>query len=380
MERVKVIEYISSLGDGGAETLVKDYVRLIDRERFEPIIVILNGGGTSANRRILEESQIPIIELLPQWNIFVRIWKKLFGWWYIPHRLRKIIREESAHVLHMHLIVLKDVPRIGKALKGVRLFFTCHSKPEIVFSKNLEVERKAAEQLIRNDNMQLIALHREMAAELNEMFGVKNTSVIRNGVDFSRFKSVLVNKSEKRRELCIPSDAFVVGHVGSFKEAKNHKFLVEVFAEIAQRRDDAFLLMVGAGDTIDTEKRLADTEQKLRDYGLADRYAILSHRGDVNEIMQVMDVFVFPSIYEGLGIALIEAQVSGLRCIASDVIPKEAFRSENAIALPLKDPASWAITALDTTVKGCPYGALNEYDINEEIKRLEKLYLGELLS
>lgn len=373
MKRIKVIEYISNLGDGGAETLVKDYVQMLDRKIFDPVVVVLRGGVESANKHRIEKSGIPIIEIYRRWNIWIRLWNKIFGWWYIPNRLKRIVREEKADVLHMHLMVLKHIPHMGKTLHSLRLLFTCHNVLSQVFGGKRISEKVAAEKLIKNNRMQLIALHDDMAVELNEMFGVQNTVVIRNGIDFSKFRNVWVSKYEKREELRIPADAFVVGHVGSFRKQKNHMFLVEVFAEIAKKRNDAYLLMVGAGDT-------EATEQKLRDYGLANRYTILSHRADVNEIMRAMDVFLFPSIYEGLGIALIEAQVSGLRCIASNMVPEEAFRSENAIVLPLGKPAEWANVALDSTIKGCPHGSLDEYDMNEEIKRLEKIYLGETLS
>ena len=369
MDKTKVIEYISNLGDGGAETLVKDYVRMLDPNRFEPVVVVLRGDGHSANRSLIEESGIKIIAIYSHWNLWVRLWNKVFGWCYVPGKLKKVIRKENADVMHMHLMVLKHVPYVGKTLDSLKLFFTCHSNPDKVFGGKRIVEKHAAQKLIADKGMQLIALHDDMATELNELFGVDNTIVIRNGIDFLRFTSVVTSKIDKRNELHIPTAAFVVGHVGSFKEAKNHIFLVDVFAEIAKRRKDAFLLMVGAGDT-------QKIEHKLCDYGLADRYTILSHRTDVNEILRAMDVFVFPSIYEGLGIALIEAQVAGLRCIASEAVPEEAFRSENAIALPIEKPEVWANAALDTTIKGTPYGDLDEYDMNKEIKCLEKLYFG----
>lgn len=370
MERIKVIEYISNLGDGGAETLVKDYVRLLDRNLFDPVVVVLRGGESSANKRTIEENKIPIIEIFHRWNIWVRVWKKLCGWWYIPYRLKRIIRSENAKVMHMHLMILKDVPHVGKDLDSMRLLFTCHSVPSKVFEGERIKEKIAAQKLIRNNQLQLIALHDDMATELNEMFGVQNTVVIRNGIDFNRFRDVSTTKEEKRKELSIPQNAFVVGHIGRFTDEKNHTYLVDVFAEIAKKRKDAFLLMVGAGDT-------SVTEQRLLEYGLANRYQILSHRSDVNEILRAMNVFVFPSKYEGLPLSLVEAQVASLRCIASDAVSIEAFCTENAVRLPLSSAEAWANVVLDTAIKGNPHANLDEYDMNREIKRLERLYLGE---
>ena len=370
MEQIKVIEYISNFGDGGAETLVKDYVRLIDRERFEPIVVTLRGEKESANRQILKENHIPIIDIYPRWNIAIRIWNKAFGWWYIPHRLRKIIRSENAKVMHMHLMVLKDVVRVGSVLDEVRLLFTCHNVPETVFGGERISERKAAEKLIRNNNLQLIALHREMAQELNQMFDVDNTVVIWNGIDAKRFQNVGLTSEMERKKLGILQNAFVVGHVGRFADQKNHDFLVDVFIELAKVQPNAFLLMVGAGDSTHIEER-------LRASGLEKQYTILSQRSDVNEIMKAMDVFVFPSKYEGLPLALIEAQYSGLRCITSNKITKEAVCTQNVIMLPLEDPSLWTNAILDTSKKGVVYTPLHLFDMNEVIRELEVLYSGE---
>lgn len=370
MEKIKVIEYIGNFGDGGAETLIKDYVRLIDRNRFDPVIVVLRGGDVSANRQIVTENNIPIIDIFPRWNLGIRIWKKLFGWWYIPYKLRQIIRKENAKILHMHLVVLKDVPRLGKVLKELRLYFTCHSMPQVVFRKEMYVEQKAAEYLVHNENMQLIALHNEMAQELNRMFGVDNTVVMWNGIDTQRFTDVSITSSMERQKLGIPQDGFVVGHVGRFSEQKNHDFLVDVFIKVAKTRPDAFLLMVGAGNSSQIEK-------KLNDCGFGERYMILSHRTDVNEIMRAMDVFVFPSIYEGLGIALIEAQVSDLRCIVSDAIPKEAVCTENVVMLPLGNAERWAQVILDKSIKGRAFCDIGLYDMNKVMRKLESLYRGE---
>ena len=150
---------------------------------------------------------------------------------------------------------------------------------------------------------------------------------------------------------------------------KNHPFLVEVFREVAKKREDAFLLMVGADAPPEIENR-------LQELGLQNRYRILSDRADVNEILAAMDAFSFPSKYEGLGIALIEAQAAGLRCVASDRVPAEAIRTEQCFTLPLEDPARWAELLLSDEKREEGIQDLRVYDMNQEIKRLEALYLG----
>lgn len=369
MGKMKVIEYISTLGDGGAETLVKDYVRLMDHERFAPVIVVMRGGEMSANRRIIEENKIPVIEIFPRWNLGVRVWKKIIGWWYIPFKMRQIIIKENAEVVHMHLMVLKDMPRVGKALKNVRLFFTCHNEPKAVFGAARKKERKSAEYLIQNHRMQMIALHNGMAQELNEMFEIDNTVVVWNGIEVKRFRDLTITSVAKRKELGIPEDAYVIGNVGRFAEAKNHLFLVDVFAEVAKICSKAFLLMVGYGDS-------SLVEARIKEYGLGDRYLILSQRKDVNEILRAMDVFVFPSIYEGMPVALIEAQFAGLKCVISDTITREAVNTDNVLVLPLGNPQEWAKAIVGDHRSGEYCGDLSNFDMTNVINSLERLYSG----
>lgn len=367
MAHIKVIEYIPTMYDGGAETLVKDYALLLDRNRFDVAIVVTESSEDSANLRRIRQANIRVIPIYRHWNILVRGWNHFFGKYYVPFRLKRILKREKPDVLHTHMLLLKNVCAISGFLKGTRLLYTCHSLPKRYFCGENEVEKQSAQYLIQHNNLQMIALHDDMASELNQMFAINNTQVIRNGVDFNLFRNVAVTRDQKRKELGIPCDMFVLGHVGRFADMKNHKFLVDVFRAVAQRKPNAYLLMVGAQDS-------TEIEEKLNGFGLQGRYKILRNRADINEIMQTMDVFVFPSKYEGLGIALIEAQVAGLRCVASDAVPVEAFRTDYAISLPLGNPEQWADVILDPDRKGEPHGALEDYDMNREIRKLERLY------
>ena len=215
----------------------------------------------------------------------------------------------------------------------------------------------------------MIALHDEMRRELNKRFGVNNTVVIHNGIDFQSFLSVDESKESIRKSIDVPMDKFVIGHVGRFSEPKNHLYLVDIFAEILKMKPNAHLLMVGAGGL------QSMIEAKLKAFGLKGEYTILSHRTDIPRLLRAMDVFVFPSIYEGLPVSIVEAQVAGLRVIASDVITSECFFSENIVPLSIaKTPDLWAKTILDNNIKGPYSNDINSFDMNKVIFRLEKLY------
>jgi glycosyltransferase involved in cell wall biosynthesis len=299
----------------------------------------------------------------------MKIIQKLNYWWFIPLKLLYVLRTENANILHVHLSLLHYVKKISKRIKHIKLFYTCHSEPRVILSGKKKYENKAARYLIKNNNLQMIALHDEMRMEINSMFNISNTIVIRNAIDFNKFLNISKSKPEIRSGLNIPKDAFVVGHVGRFNKVKNHTFLVDIFNEVYKTNKNAFLLLVGAGKLKD------QIQKKLESYGLNGHYIILSHRGDVPQIMKAMDVFVFPSFIEGFGIVLIEAQVSGLRCIVSDKIAKEVFQTSFIISLDLKEPVTkWAKIVLDSSIRGESSGNIDNYDMNKEIRRLERLY------
>ena len=405
MEKVKVIEFIQSMGDGGAETLVKDYALLMDKDRFDVTVVVQHDVESSANVQRLQECGVSILALSARDDLLKRIWRRIF--WkkeesavssadvrdkailpgetyeqagflrrcrnrvrnlYFGLKFLRIVKQTGATVVHAHLDMLGCLQAVRWFLKDVKLFHTCHALPHLIYAGE---EGQSARKLIRHNHLQLIALHDDMAHKMDGMFPEQKTVVIRNGVNVGRFQNPGVSRAEKRQQLSIPEDVFVVGHVGRFTPEKNHAFLVDVFREIVKRKENAYLLMVG---TADPQK----TVEKLEQYGLQDRYRILSHRKDVNEILKTLDIFVFPSIFEGFPVSVIEAQAAGVRCIISDQIPQTVICTEACIPMPLEDPAQWAEAALNADLKRETIRALSDYDMNREIRRLETLYLGQL--
>ena len=367
-----VLEFIRSIDDGGAETLVKDYALLTNKEKFEVYVLGQYQIDHAANTKTLRASGIPLSFVYPGHGFFCKAFNAVFGKWYVSHTIKKMVQKHHIQTIHAHMTVLRYLVPISDFLKekGVRILYTCHSLPERYFGGSQAEEGEAAKYLIEHNGLRLIGLHEEMVQELNERFSVNNSVFIRNGIDFRRYRDIQETKWEIRKDLGVPENAFVLGHVGRFHPLKNHKFLVEVFQQLVQRQENAFLLMVGAGD------EMADIKAKLEEYGLQEKFLILSNRPDVHRILKTMDVFVFPSLAEGLGIALIEAQVSGLRCVVSDMVPEEAFLTSFVVPLSVEDPIEkWCDAIEDDQLFGSYQGDINKYDMNQEIKRLENLYM-----
>lgn len=286
--------------------------------------------------------------------------------------VRKIIKEETPDIIHSHLPVNTYV-KFARPKKGVKLFHTVHSEPKVLWNDTSErrADFSAAQYLVKHYKMRFIVLHDEMRKEINEMFSVNNSIILNNGVDFKRFENAkeafAVRQSEE-----IPQEAFVMGHIGSFTDVKNHKFLVEIFSELKKKNENAFLLLVGAGPL------KAETEALLAEKGLTDSVRILSDRTDIPDLLNAMDIFVMPSLYEGLTVAAIEAQISGRKCVFSDTVSKATIISNLVKQMSLSESAEeWAELINNFSVDRVEYYNKDEWDMNNVVRRLEDIYCGE---
>lgn len=144
-----------------------------------------------------------------------------------------------------------------------------------------------------------------------------NVKILHNGIDTKIFTFDKLIRSQYREELLL-NDSFVVGHIGRFSNQKNHRFLITVFNELIKVMPESKLLLIGVGETED------NIREQIRQLGIEDKVLFLGVRTDINNLLMAMDLFLFPSLYEGMPNAIIEAQATGLPCIISDSITKEA--------------------------------------------------------
>ena len=199
--------------------------------------------------------------------------------------------------------------------------------------------------------------------------------IIRNGIPADRFRFDPAAREALRSRYFIPESGFVIGYVANFYPVKNHAFLLEVFAKVLEKEPGARLLLIGDGDE---KERILSKAERLE---LADRVIFTGTTDRVQDYLQMMDVFVFPSRSEGLGIAAVEAQAAGLPVIASEGVPREAAVTEDVVFLPLPDGAdTWADTVLrmkgrartDRTEQVRTHG----YDIRGSAEEFRKLYFS----
>ena len=209
------------------------------------------------------------------------------------------------------------------------------------------------------------------------MFSGNNYVILKNAIDTNLYKYSLKNSIAIKKELGL-ENKIVIGHVGNFTYPKNHNFLIDIFSEVLKINSKAVLLLVGGG----TEK--INIQEKVISLGLEDKVIFMGVRNDVNKLMQAMDVFVFPSLYEGLPVTLIEAQASGLPIIKSDNVSDQCILTDNVVSISIhKSANSWAkeisnfvdsFDRKDTSLEIINNG----YDISSNAKWLENYYLNEV--
>lgn len=197
---------------------------------------------------------------------------------------------------------------------------------------------------------------------------------LKNGIETQKYAYNRTIREEKRKELGI-TDNFVIGHIGRFMQQKNHAFLIDIFSTVKKMNPKAKLLLVSEGRLMD------EIKQKVSSLGLQNDVLFLGFRNDINELMQAMDVFVLPSLWEGLPFTLVEAQAAGLPCVISDVISDESIVTDLIKKESLKQSAEiWAKKILnvydETTRKDTAYLVKDAgFDIETSAQWLQEFYL-----
>lgn len=201
-------------------------------------------------------------------------------------------------------------------------------------------------------------------------------TIIPNAIELGRFSFDPSVRERVRVELGL-DNSFVIGHIGRFMPPKNHSFLVEVMFSVLKRRPDARLILVGVGQL---QEKVKD---QVRSLGIDEQVLFLGLRSDVDRVVQAMDIFVMPSLFEGLPVSAVEAQASGLPCVFSEEVTPEAVLIPGSKRVPLSGtPDEWAKEILSARGgdRSLALGIVSDkgFEIVEATRRLETFYLDAL--
>jgi glycosyltransferase involved in cell wall biosynthesis len=310
---VCILQVVGGMNFGGVETWLMHVLRHIDRERFRMDFLVHTAQPCAYGEEIqkLGSKIIPCLGTSRPWRY--------------ARNFRRALKEHGPYeVVHSHVHHFSGFVVYLAHRAGVPVRIT-HSHSDTSLNDGRATTLRTGylqlmEHLIRRHATTGIACSRKAAASLYGAAWQNDNrwKVVYCGIDLEPFRQP-VDRAEVRRELNIPEDAFVLGHVGRFHEPKNHTFLIDIAAEVARREPNMRLLLVGDGPL------RPQIEAKVACLGLTDKVIFAGFRSDVPRLMKgAMDLFVFPSRYEGLGLVLIEAQAAGLPCVYSDTVPAEA--------------------------------------------------------
>ena len=315
---------------GGIQSLVMEIVKNIDKEKVQIDFLLLDDGKKYELEDELENLGCKVYKLKGIWLRtpldFMKYTKALDNF-FKNHRDYDVVHMHSSSKNYM---VLKKAKKYGIPVR-------------IAHSHNIDFQTKnPIKKLIGNIfkvNLKKYATDYFACSKIagKWLFGEKiinsdKFKVIHNAIDYDKFKFDGNKRKEIREELNIKDDEIVVGHVGRFSNQKNHEFLIDIFDELYKKNDKFKLLLIGIGETEELIK------EKVKKLNIENRVIFLGFKEDVSKYYNAMDLFLFPSKFEGLGITLIEAQANGLICFTSkDVVPEEAKLSDNLYYIKLSD-------------------------------------------
>lgn len=363
---IRVLQDLSALDGGGVAKLLYDYYRNMDHNEVRFDFMIYNFYDEGIYEKPLREMGCTIYKL-PAYSQNPKECHEM---------QEKIIANGKYDVIHTHFgiggfRVLKIAKQYGIPKRIV------HS--HIAFEP-YSLKTRAANIIKRFLNKhyatELMACGNDAGAFMwgNTEVKYNKVHIMKNAIDTQKFQFNDQVRLQKRNELGI-NDKFVVGIVGRLSEQKNYPFLFRVYEELLKMRNDVILLVIGRGLEEQEIKALADS------MGISDKIMFLGIRDDVPELLNALDIFVLPSLYEGLPVVLVEAQANGLTEIVADTITKEMDITDLIQFLPINNTEKQWAEAIngckENISKRAEYAKIvadSGYDIRTASKEMENFY------
>lgn len=360
---IRVLHIVTTMNRGGLETMLMNYYRHIDRKKVQFDFLVHREEESDYEKEIiLLGGKVFRLSKLNPFSIHYR--NELYNFFH---------GHLEYQIVHVHQDCLSSI-----ALKEA---FRCKIPIRIAHSHNARQDLNL-KYIIKYYFMKHIPKYATHLFACGKdagdwMFCGKDYMILNNAINATKFSYNIEKRREIRNSLNLV-DETVIGHIGRFDKQKNHDFLIEVFNQVNRLDRNTRLCLVGQG------KLEKEIKEKVKKLGLYDKVLFLGKRDDINELLQAMDVFVFPSLFEGLPVTVIEAQASGLPIIKSENVSKQCVITPNVFTLSLNDsPLKWAQKILEINKvfnrkDTAQYIINNHYDINENAKWFENFYLNEV--
>ncbi|MDO5047080.1 MAG: glycosyltransferase family 1 protein [Anaerococcus sp.] len=357
--KIRILHVFGTLNRGGAETLIMNIYRNIDRDQiqFDFLVHHQEEGAYESEAKSLGARvfRIPSYKLINHLS-YKKAWDRLLS----DHKELKIIHCHKESIIAPVMTYARNHGRIAIA----------HSHN----TQNIPGYKGRIMDILNKNTYQKASYHFACSKDAGRwMYGVnKDFEVINNGIEIDKFTFNKKARERIRARLGITNQK-VLGHIARFNEQKNHKFLIDIFKDLVDDDPNHILILAGEGELMEPIKK------KVEDLGLSEKVIFLGSISYVNELLSAIDIFILPSLYEGLAVSTIEAQASGVKTLLADTIDKNSKISNLVEFIPIdKGSKPW----LDAIKNTGPYKREDMTDIiskagfniKETAKDLENFY------
>lgn len=329
MKRIRILYEGISANLGGIETFIYNLYKKINKEKFE-ISFLIDKGLKIAYQEEYEKDGCKFYEIENRKKNYFKYLKEL----------KQVYQNNNFDIIHINIMSYSLFERIIYACKYSKAKVIIHShnggfSKDCAYKKTMLLD-KIGRLFIKKYNNKLIKI---ACGEKAGKFAFKNNKfeIFNNGIDIDKFRFSELNRKLIRNELKISGKETVLGLIGMFNNPKNHTFLIDIFNEYKKMDNNSKLILIGDGYLRN------EIKEKVHKLNLDDSVLFLGKRYDVERLYSAMDIYVMPSLYEGLSISLCEAQINGLKCYTSDDVDKDSNITGNVKFISLKETAeTWA--------------------------------------
>ncbi len=369
----RVLQVVSCMNRGGIETFLMNVYRRIDRTKIQFDFLCCSSLYGIDDKCDYDDE---ILQL--GGKIFTVEDPKKVGPKNFMYQVKEIINKGQYDVVHSHVFLLNGIIlKVAKDEGIVKRISHSHT--------SLDCNKTSIKRLVYRFYMKKLIIQNATfllgcSSKANEyLYGKSykrlNAKVINNAIDVKNFEFDPIRREKVRNTLGI-NDKFVIGHIGRFSPEKNHDFIIDIFKNINEKNTNSILMLIGGDNGLESYIR-----DKVKKEGIFKSVIFMGMRTDISDLLQAMDVFVFPSVYEGLGMVAIEAQATGIKCVVSDRVPDEVKITDLVEFISLNKQAGfWAekiltynndYKRLDTCEEIIQAG----FNIKEVSNELEQMYI-----
>lgn len=326
-EKVRILHITEMLSAAGIESFIMNIYRRIDREKVQFDFLVLRAQKEFYDEEIKELGGKKYCVISNKKNTLIRIMDE-------SKKIEEFLKKNKYDIVHIHYTTPLRAPyllALKKAGVKTRIY---HAHSAYVLGKNkmkliiYDYMRKK----ITKWGTHFFACSKAAAAWIfeDELIKQNKVQVIYNGIDTEKFKYDLQAREQIRKEYNL-ENSYVLIHTGRFTEQKNQKFLVRIFEKLIKEKPNVFLMLLGDGEL------KGEVEQLVKKKGLDEKVLFLGVRSDVNKFLSAADCYIMPSLYEGLPVAAVEAECSGLPCVFSKNITNEVALTNQCSFLSLDE-------------------------------------------